>query len=76
VRHGFGAVRGQGLLLALDLCRDIGPKLVERAWAEGLLINAPKADCLRFMPALNVTAAEIGEMIRILDRVCGVVAKR
>ena len=29
----------------------------------GLLLNAPKPDALRFMPALNVTRAEIDRMI-------------
>jgi acetylornithine/N-succinyldiaminopimelate aminotransferase len=32
-----------------------------------LLINAPRPDCLRFMPALTVTHDEIDQMIRILD---------
>jgi len=29
----------------------------------GLLLNAPKPDALRFMPALNVTRPEIDQMI-------------
>jgi acetylornithine/N-succinyldiaminopimelate aminotransferase len=33
----------------------------------GLLINAPRPDCLRFMPALTVTDGEIDRMIDILD---------
>jgi acetylornithine/N-succinyldiaminopimelate aminotransferase len=70
-RHDFGEVRGRGLLRALDLRSDMGPVIVERARAQGLLINAPRTDSLRFMPALNVTAAEIDEMIAILDCVCG-----
>jgi acetylornithine/N-succinyldiaminopimelate aminotransferase len=68
-KHGCGEVRGMGLLLALDLKRDIAPQVVDRARAEGLLINAPRLDSLRFMPALNVTDAEIDTMIDILDRV-------
>jgi acetylornithine/N-succinyldiaminopimelate aminotransferase len=68
-KHGCGEVRGMGLLLALDLKRDIAPRVVDRARAEGLLINAPRPDSLRFMPALNVTDEEIDTMIDILDRV-------
>jgi acetylornithine/N-succinyldiaminopimelate aminotransferase len=68
-KHGCGEVRGMGLLLALDLKRDIAPQVADRARAEGLLINAPRPDSLRFMPALNVTDAEIDTMIDILDRV-------
>jgi acetylornithine/N-succinyldiaminopimelate aminotransferase len=68
-KHGFGEVRGQGLLLALDLRRDIGPKVVDQARERGLLINAPRPDALRFMPALTVTDAEIDHMIDVLDAV-------
>lgn len=69
--HGFGDVRGKGLLLALDLKRDIGARIVEAAFAAGLLINAAQPDCLRFMPALNVTDAEIETMLGLLADVIG-----
>ncbi|MDD5247355.1 MAG: acetylornithine transaminase [Rhodocyclaceae bacterium] len=69
-RFDLGAVRGRGLLLALSLGgKAIGPDIVAAARAEGLLLNAPRPDCLRFMPALNVTAAEIDAMSAILQRV-------
>jgi acetylornithine/N-succinyldiaminopimelate aminotransferase len=68
-RHGLGGVRGAGLLQALDLKRDIGPAIVNDARNAGLLLNAPRPDSLRFMPALNVSAAEVGEMIETLDGV-------
>jgi acetylornithine/N-succinyldiaminopimelate aminotransferase len=57
------------LLLALDLKRDIGPQIVGLARERLLLINAPRPDSLRFMPALTVTRAEIDRMIAILDGV-------
>jgi acetylornithine/N-succinyldiaminopimelate aminotransferase len=66
---GLGEVRGRGLLLALELGRPIAPEVVQRAFAAGLLINAPKPDMLRFMPALNVTRNEIDEMLRTLHGV-------
>jgi len=68
-RHGLGGIRGTGLLQALDLKRPIGPAIVNDARDAGLLLNSPRPDSLRFMPALNVTAAEIGEMIEGLDGV-------
>ena len=68
-KHECGGVRGRGLLLALDLKRPIGAQLVERARDKGLLINAPRPDCLRFMPALTVSRAEIDRMIAMLDGV-------
>ena len=62
-------MRGKGLLLALDLKRDIGPAVAAAALARGVLINAPRPDSLRFMPALNVTRDEIDQMIGVLDEV-------
>jgi acetylornithine/N-succinyldiaminopimelate aminotransferase len=35
------------------------------------LLNAPRPDALRFMPALNVTREEIAEMIAKLDAILG-----
>jgi acetylornithine/N-succinyldiaminopimelate aminotransferase len=75
-RHGGGEVRGKGLLLALDLRRDIAPKVTARAMERGLLLNAPRPDSLRFMPALNVTDAEIDRMTDLLDGVMADVAGR
>ena len=65
--HGLGEVRGQGLLLALELGSDAGPLLVERALGRGLLLNSPRASVLRFMPALNVSDDEIDTAVALLD---------
>ncbi len=66
-RHGLGEVRGQGLLWALELGSDLGPLLLERAREAGLLLNSPRPSVLRFMPALNVSDAEIDTMVAQLD---------
>ena len=71
---GLGEVRGQGLLVALELGKPIGSKVVDEALKEQLLINSPRPSCLRFMPALNVTRAEIDAMLAILRRVLPVPA--
>jgi acetylornithine/N-succinyldiaminopimelate aminotransferase len=68
-RHGLGEVRGRGLLLALDLKHPIGASIVAQALADGVLLNSPQPDALRFMPALNVTREEIAEMIESLDAI-------
>jgi acetylornithine/N-succinyldiaminopimelate aminotransferase len=68
-RHGLGEVRGRGLLLALDLKLPIGATIVAEALADGVLINSPQPDALRFMPALNVTREEISLMIDCLDAI-------
>ena len=61
--------RGSGLLRALMLSKDVGGKLVELARErspEGLLINSPRPNLLRFMPALNVSEDEIRLMCNML----------
>jgi acetylornithine/N-succinyldiaminopimelate aminotransferase len=68
-RHGLGEVRGKGLLLALDLKRPIAAAIVAQALQDGMLLNAPQPDALRFMPALNVTRDEIAQMIDGLDAI-------
>src|SRR5882757_759247 len=68
-KHRCGGVRGRGLLLALALGRAIGPGVAAQAFQRGVLINAPRPDCLRFMPALTVTHEEIDRMIGVLDEV-------
>ena len=68
-RHGLGEVRGRGLLLALDLKIPIAASIVAQAFDDGVLLNAPRPDTLRFMPALNVTREEIALMIDCLDAV-------
>ena len=68
-RHGLGEVRGRGLLLALDLKLPIGAAIVTQAFEQGLLLNSPQPDALRFMPALNVTREEIAQMIEGLDAI-------
>lgn len=69
-RFGLVGERGEGLLRALILDREIGAQLVEVArelTPDGLLINSPRPNLLRFMPALNVSYNEIDQMITLLD---------
>ena len=68
-KFGLGEVRGKGLLMALDLKEEIGPKIVEEALNRGLLINSPRKNTLRFMPALNVSRSEINQMTAILEKI-------
>jgi acetylornithine/N-succinyldiaminopimelate aminotransferase len=75
VLHGVaerlgGSERGAGLLRALALPEPIAPRLVEAARSlpgTGLLINAPRPNVIRLMPALNATAAEIAQFAQLLD---------
>ena len=67
-RYGHGELRGQGLLWGLTLSDDSADAVVKAALYEGLLLNAPQPDCLRFTPALNVSNANIDEMLLRLTR--------
>ncbi len=75
-RWGMRGERGNGLLRALLLDRDDGGAIVDAArdWpGEGMLLNAPRPNLLRFMPALNVTVNEIDLLLSRLDDVIGAV---
>ena len=63
---GLEGERGEGLLRALKLGSNIGAEIVEKARnlePAGLLLNSPRPDLLRFMPALNVTREELDLML-------------
>jgi acetylornithine/N-succinyldiaminopimelate aminotransferase len=69
-RHGLKGERGSGLLRALVLADESGPDIVRRGLElapQGVLLNSPRPNLLRFMPALNVSEAEIDLMIEMLD---------
>ena len=68
-RRSLGEVRGRGLLVALDLKRDIAANVVEVARDDGLLLNAPRPNLLRFMPALNLSQDETDLMLSMLEDV-------
>jgi len=68
-RLGLGEVRGDGLLLALELGTETAPAMVRECRAQGLLVNAARPGCLRFMPRLNSTADEVRQGLEILGTV-------
>ncbi|SNS98079.1 acetylornithine aminotransferase apoenzyme [Noviherbaspirillum humi] len=73
-KHSLDGERGEGLLRALKLGSNIGAQIVDIARdmePVGLLLNSPRSDLLRFMPALNVTKEEIDQMISMLSEILG-----
>lgn len=67
--HGLVAERGAGLLRALVLPQDRAPQVVAAAQALspiGLLINAPRPNLLRLMPALTISTDEIDQGLQLL----------
>ena len=77
-KWGMQGERGVGLLRALMLDRDDGNEIVQAARdraPEGMLLNAPRPNLLRFMPALNITAEEVQTMLQWLDEMIAQVRK-
>lgn len=66
-RHQLGEVRGDGLLWAMELGANIAPDVVRECRQLGLLVNAARPHCLRFMPRLNSQPEEIELGLHLLD---------
>lgn len=61
-------VRGKGMMLGVDLSIS-AQDLVKKALGLGLLINAPQAQTLRFLPPLILTKSQVDEAILLLSEV-------
>jgi acetylornithine/N-succinyldiaminopimelate aminotransferase len=64
--HG-GAVRGRGLLWAMLLPRASAEAVAQKCLEQGLVVNVPRPQIVRFMPSLRVTEQEIDEMLAIFS---------
>nr|WP_315480034.1 aspartate aminotransferase family protein [uncultured Rhodoferax sp.] len=62
---GVKEVRGQGLMLGIDLAKPCGA-LVQRALDAGLLISVTADTVVRLVPPLILTTAEVDEIVAIL----------
>lgn len=58
---------GRGLLRRLELAEDVAADVVTKARENGLLLNPVRPNRVRFMPPLNVTAAEIDQAVDIVE---------
>jgi acetylornithine/succinyldiaminopimelate/putrescine aminotransferase len=52
-------VRGEGLLVGLDLGPELAPKVFERCLEEGVLVNLIGGTTIRMAPPLTVTKMEV-----------------
>ncbi len=66
-------VRGFGLLVGVEFDSDISAQIISESMKEGMLLNAPAANLIRFMPPLVLTEAEADEAVEklgtVLDRI-------
>jgi acetylornithine/N-succinyldiaminopimelate aminotransferase len=67
-KFGLGEVRGRGMLQALNTGDKNSSEIVKKAMENGLILNAPRPDTLRFMPSLLTSKDEIDLMINILSK--------
>ena len=61
-------VRGQGLILGLDLACD-GAPIVKACMERGFLINCAQEHVLRFIPPLIVQREQVDELVACLDTI-------
>jgi acetylornithine aminotransferase/acetylornithine/N-succinyldiaminopimelate aminotransferase len=69
-------VRGRGLLLAMELSREIAADFVLECMKEGLLLNAVTPSAVRFMPPLITTKEDVDEAMVIVKRVLSRIEKK
>jgi len=54
-------VRGEGLLIGVQFTKEVAAELLMASLREGLLLNSPRPNVLRFMPPLVISEAEVDE---------------
>ena len=56
-------VRGEGLLLGIELFGENAKELTQRLQASGILVNAPRPSTIRIAPPLNISSKEVKSFI-------------
>jgi acetylornithine/N-succinyldiaminopimelate aminotransferase len=54
----ISGVRGEGLLLAIELTAPVAPQVFQAALDAGFIVNAPTPDAVRLAPPLILTSAQ------------------
>jgi 4-aminobutyrate aminotransferase len=72
----MGDVRGQGLMVAVELVKDretkepatqLRPRIIKRAFEKGLLVLGCGENSIRFCPSLSVKAGEVDTCLTIFE---------
>ncbi len=63
------AVRGKGLMWAVQFNGDIGERLTNQALANGLILNNVRPNAVRIVPPLTVSDEELEQGLAILEHV-------
>ncbi|WP_242491815.1 acetylornithine transaminase [Actinomyces minihominis] len=61
-------VRGRGLLLGIELAKDVAPEVAAAARAAGLIVNSPNPRVIRLAPPLTVGDEEVTEFLTLFRK--------
>ena len=66
--EAVAGIRGRGLMIGLETATGVDSRGVAAAALDaGLVVNAPNPETIRLLPALTITAGELGEGIALLE---------
>ena len=71
----ISGVRGEGLLLGLELTAEVAQAVADAALDAGFIVNAVRADTVRLAPPLILTEAQAAEFLQALPAVLDLVVK-
>ncbi|MDR1711832.1 MAG: acetylornithine transaminase [Propionibacteriaceae bacterium] len=60
--------RGRGLMLGIELRTPVAKALAQACLEAGVIVNAPRPDVVRILPALNITTEELDGFIDLLPK--------
>ncbi len=63
------AVRGEGLMWAVQFTTDAGERITDSALANGLIVNNVRPNAVRVVPPLTVTDEELEQGLAVLEHV-------
>ena len=66
-RGAIQAVRGRGLMLAVDLKEPRAAEIVEAARSHGVLVNSTGPNTIRMVPPLILSMEQVSEALDVLD---------
>ena len=65
--HGVKAIRGNGLLIAVEIDGDYANNVYKKALENGLVVNAVRPNAIRLEPPLTISVDEIEEGVKRLE---------
>jgi acetylornithine/N-succinyldiaminopimelate aminotransferase len=70
------AVRGKGLLLAMEMTdQQVAAEVLEKSLRCGLFVNLTQGNVIRIFPALNIRKEEAEEGVELLEQAINIVAQ-